>query len=301
MAIIETLPTSYHIDKKLFDYWNKYSLKKVFDMNTDRFYIVDGREGVGKTTWVIQQACMLDEGLKDLNTFLSRICFTPEEFDYACKNVKNGVIIFDEAFRGFGSRSALSLTNKRLITTLMEMRQNNNIVFLVLPSFFLLDIYPAMLRSNALFNIYLDKKYQKRTWRAFSYKDKNKIYQGGLKKGWSYNVRTKMKGRFYENREHTKFPYGATFYKAYEKKKNEALKSMNLDVTYNKQGKMEKRQMVQRDNLLKIIFEEKKMSLKKLSQWLKERNVEMSQQSILDTMDKLRESSYNQSIIQQKT
>jgi len=149
MAMFEfSEDSAYHVDNKLVKLWTKNSLEEMNHKNSDKFYVVDGRERIGKSTWTIQQACYIDKKMRDLKVFLSRICFTVDEFDHACKHVKNGVVIFDEAFRGLSSRSALSKTNKRLISTLMEMGQNNNIVFLVLPSFFMLDIYPAMLRSN---------------------------------------------------------------------------------------------------------------------------------------------------------
>ena len=117
----------------------------------------------------------------------------------------------------------------------MEMGQNNNIVFIILPSFFMLDIYPAMLRSNNLFNIYIDKKTGKRTFRGYSYKDKNRIYQIGTKRGWSYPFDTRFKGRFYNNAENTKFPGGSEWFKAYQKKKSDALKDMELDLVNNKE------------------------------------------------------------------
>jgi hypothetical protein len=40
----------------------------------------------------------------------------------------------------------------------MEMGQNNLVVFIVLPTIFLLEMYPAVLRSEALFHIYKNKK-----------------------------------------------------------------------------------------------------------------------------------------------
>jgi hypothetical protein len=198
----------------------------------------------GKSTWAFQQAGAIDnEMFKTPENFVKRICFTPEEFFDNIRNVKNGVIIFDEAFRGFASRSALSKINKKLVQGLMEMGQNNNIVFIVLPRIFLLDIYPAMLRSNGLFNIYFDKRNNKRCWRGFNYKDKNKIYQDGTKKGWRYAIRSNFRGNFY-----SKFPGGKAFEEAYLKKKATALHEMDSDVL--KTSEREKSWMIQRDLLI---------------------------------------------------
>lgn len=251
MAIHEFNGMHYHIDDKLIKFWSKCSLKILKRTNSDRVFIVDGRERVGKSTWAFQQGCYLDESLKDQATFLSRICFSPEEFDKAVRNTRNGVIFFDEAFRGFSSRAALSKTNKKLIATLMEMGQNNNIVFIILPSFFMLDIYPAMLRSNNLFNIYLDKKTNKRTFRGYNYKDKNKTYQIGTKRGWSYPFDTRFKGRFYNNANNDKFPGGHEWFEAYQKKKSSALHNMELELQGNQPEESDKWE----DRFYKVIFD----------------------------------------------
>ena len=209
----------YFISKNLRTHWEKYSLAYMKKVNRDRVIIVDGTEGVGKSLWTIQQAAALDKDMFSTpKNFISRIAFSPEEFFDIVRKTKNGVVIFDEAFRGFSSRSALSKVNKKLVSVLMEMRQNNNIVFIVLPSFFLLDLYPAMLRSNSLFNIYFDPKSGKRAWRGFNKRDKNAIYQKGAKKSWTYTINTMFKGNFY-----SKFPGGDEYKEAYEKKKSQAL------------------------------------------------------------------------------
>lgn len=210
---------SFHLSPHLERLWSRTNLKSLKKTNQDRVYIVDGREGTGKSTWALQQAAALEPGLlDDPKEFASRIVFSPEAFLNAARNVKNGVIIFDEAFRGMSSRAALSKTNKELVQSLMEMRQQNNIVFLILPSIFLLDIYPAMFRSNGLFNMYINKKSQKRCWRFYNYNDKNSIYQMGLKKGWKYVLRSPWKGNFYNN-----FPKGNVL-EAYIDKKEQAFK-----------------------------------------------------------------------------
>lgn len=210
---------SFHVSPKLENLWNRTNLYTLKKTNQDRIYIVDGREGTGKSTWAFQQAVRLEPSLLDSpEKFVSRIVFSPEQFLNLARTVKNGVIIFDEAFRGMSSRAALSKTNKQLVQALMEMRQQNNIVFLILPSVFLLDIYPAMFRSNGLFNMYINKKSQKRCWRMFNYTDKNYIYQQGMKKGWTYPSRTSWKGNFYN-----KFPQG-DFLENYLQKKEQAFK-----------------------------------------------------------------------------
>jgi len=225
MAIYEVANTTYYVDKGLMKHWGKNTLKKMKKKNQDRVFIVDGRERIGKSTWVFQQMGIIEpEIFKSPEKFCSRVCIDVDEFNRVVRTTKNGVICFDEAFRGFSSRSALSKTNKMLIQTLMEMGQNNNIVFIVLPSFFLLDIYPAMIRSNSLFHVKTDQKTNLRIWEGFNAGDKNEMYQGGVKKRWNYK-RTPFKGRFPKQ-----FPGGDAFERAYIQKKGKAFAQISLSM-----------------------------------------------------------------------
>jgi hypothetical protein len=240
------------MSKRLDKYWEKYSLANMKKKNRDKLDLVDGSEGVGKSLWTIQQMGKLEPSIFETpEKFVSRIAFTPEEFFELVRKTKNGVVVFDEAFRGFSSRSALSKINKKLVSALMEMRQNNNIVFIVLPSFFLLDVYPAMLRSNALFNIFIEKRSGKRGWRGYNKYDKNEIYQRGVKKGWIYTKKSFFSGNFYG-----KFPGGPAFEKAYLDKKEKSLMEMDLGdkKTSLKQQALEERLL----GIIKGIYNETK-------------------------------------------
>jgi len=226
MGLAEIKGKTYHVDNKLIRMWSNNSLERMKKKNSDRVYIVDGRERSGKSTFAIQQMGFLDpEAFETPEKMCSRIVFDAEQFHEAVRNTKNGVVIFDEAFRGFSSRAALSKVNKLLIQTLMEMGQNNNIVFIVLPSVFMLDMYPAMLRSDGLFHISEDPRTNLRKFEGYNRRDKNKIYQTGARKGWGYGVKNKFKGRF-----GGKFPGGDEFRKAYDKKKMEAFNNKVGDV-----------------------------------------------------------------------
>jgi len=252
MAVHQVGDMSYHVNNRLLAHWQKNSLEIMKKTNSDRVYIVDGMERVGKSLYTFQQAGVLDKKMfSTLEEFLRRVCFTPEEFFNAIRTIKNGVIVFDESFRGMSSRSALSRVNKKLIQGLMEMGQNNNIVFIVLPRIWLLDLYPAMLRSHGLFNISLDKKNGKRVWKGYNYNDKNKIFQDGAKKGWKYSVNTFFRGNFYN-----KFPGGQEFERAYLKKKAQSLKDMDKDSEPKSgYGLREKKLLIQRNLALVYIYQ----------------------------------------------
>jgi len=234
MVLAKINGQEYSVHRRLAEYWDKNTLERMNKQNSDRVYIVDGRERVGKSTFAIQQMGYIDpDAFKDVKTFLSRVCITVEEFNETARAIKNGVVIFDEAFRGFSSRSALSKVNKLLIQTLMEMGQNNNILFIVLPSFFLLDMYPAILRSNALFHLDYDKKSKVRIFKGYNNADKNFMYRMGARKGWNYKM-TRFHGKYF-----SKFPGGEEFEEAYIKKKEQAFIKMSDSMKGTKVNKME--------------------------------------------------------------
>lgn len=225
MAIVEVSGISYHMDDKLKENWDKIKDGGLSKVDEDRFYIVDGQEGAGKSLFTIQQAAYIDPTIiKDEDgKVLPRICFTAEDFLKAIRQTKSDsnntkCVIFDEAFRGMSSKGAISATNKKVVQALMEMRQNNLIVFLVSPSFYLLELYPAMMRSKALFHVVKQKQSTRRYVRIFNFKKKAKLYQIGLRKGWGYPILTKRKVNFFN-----KYPGGDSFEKKYRKKKRESL------------------------------------------------------------------------------
>ncbi len=147
--------------------------KKVLEADQDRIYVVTGREGLGKSTLTMQLAATIDP-----NFNLDNIVFTPEQFAEKIKKAKRGTaIIYDEGFSGLSSKSSISRENKKLVQLLMECRQLNLFIFIVLPSFFLLEKYVALFRSTALFNVLSSKKnFKLRFYKIYNYDTKKKLY-----------------------------------------------------------------------------------------------------------------------------
>ncbi len=226
MVVVEVSGMKYHMGDSLKPKWDNLKDGKLTKHDEDRFYVVDGQEGSGKSLFTIQQAAYIDptiledEGKK----VLPRICFTPEEFLYAIRHTKSSkdktkAIIFDEAFRGMSSKGSISAVNKKVVQALMEMRQNNLVVFLVSPSFYLLELYPAMMRSKALFHVVKQRNSKRRTVRIFGFKSKAQLYQIGLRKGWGYPIKTQNRVTFFN-----KYPGGDEFEAKYRKKKRSSLR-----------------------------------------------------------------------------
>lgn len=226
MAMVEVGGQEYSIERKLKGRWDKLKDGRLSTIDEDRFYIVDGHEGAGKSLFTLQQAAYIDPTIieDDGDKVLPRICFSVEEFLDAIRNTRSTkthtkAVVFDEAFRGMSSKSALSKVNKKLVEALMEARQNNLVVFLVSPSFYMLEFYQAVLRSKALFHVVKEKNSRLRYVRIFNYKKKATLYQIGVRKGWGYPVKTKVRVRFFE-----KYPGGDKFEDKYRKKKRYSFK-----------------------------------------------------------------------------
>jgi hypothetical protein len=205
---------TYYIAPNLLPQWDNLKDGKLQKQDEDRVYITDGRERAGKSLFTLQQAKYLDP------TFdISRVCFTPEEFLFQIRNAPAGsAIVFDEAFRGLSSKASQSKVNKTIVQAMMEMGQKNLIVFIVLPTFFLLEMYAAVLRANVLFHIYKDRSGRRR-FRIYNYKKKSWLYKVGKKKGFDYSfprISRRHTGRFYGV-----FPIDE---KSYRKKKLDSLK-----------------------------------------------------------------------------
>lgn len=235
----------------------------------DCFLVFDGAEGSGKSTLALQVGKYVDPSLD-----LSRIVFDAESFREAVlKAKKNQCIIFDEAFNGLSSRASLSAMNKVLVGLMMQMRQKNLFVIMVLPTFFLLERYAAIFRSKALIHVY-ESGGNRGYFRVYNKKLKKLLYLIG-KKDYSYNnkqVRTKFYGRFYG-----KFALGDEKVEdKYRKKKMDALESTSKDPMSSGQIKYKE----QRDLFIYLLRKYTSMTYQQLEEVIKDYNLNMSFQQI---------------------
>ena len=270
MAVVEVGGVQYHIENRLKKAWDRIKDGKLKKADDDRVYVVDGRERSGKSVFALQQSAYIDPSIIH-NT--ERICFNAEEFLKAIRETESSthetkVIIFDEAFRGLSSRGAISKTNKVIIQALMEMGQKNLVVFIVLPSFFMLDSYPAILRSHSLIHIWKERFTKRRGFKVYNYQKKAKLYDIGMKKGWGYKFPTYLKGRF-----SSKYPGGSEFEALYRDKKRKSLETMDIEDKKQVDRKAELRKEV-----LKTLKEQG--TLKKAEKSLKDRGIWVSHMTI---------------------
>ena len=289
--VLTGVTLSYHLDKKLKDRWDKLKGGKLASINEDRVYLVDGRERTGKSSFVFQQAKYIDPTFN-----VDRICFRPEDFLNQIRTVPKGsVVVFDEAFRGLSSKSTRSKTNKAIVEAMMEVGQRNLIIFIVLPTIFLLEIYAAVFGSECLFHIYKLKSgssdgVKHRAFKIYNYQKKKQLYLRGKTKYFSYSKPyiSKAKGRFFLKRyTHPLYalPYETFEMDAYLKKKEQAFRESE-----KKEDEGESNREKEIILITKGIYKEYINSLRKLSEAYRRWGVTKSKDNIRLMLGKLVES-----------
>lgn len=244
--------------------------KRINQKDEDRFFIVDGREGRGKSVLVMQLASYCDP------TFtLERVVFTADDFKEAIINAKKGqAVVFDEAFRGLSSKTSLSAVNKLLVQLMMECRQKNLIVFIVMPTFFLLERYVALFRATGLFHVYNSKNGQRGFWIYFNWQSKKKLYMNGKKKFWTYEYpKSDFKGKFTNTYVLDE--------EEYRKRKKKALEDSLYEEDFDKKD-------WQRNFCLWFLNKKTGMSMDKISEEFGRYGFKIAQQTISVAVNKLK-------------
>ncbi len=181
MKTTKPLSKSYFIHPDVKSMLDK-AKNQVMKHDWDRVYIIDGSEGSGKSLLGLQLGSYLDPTLN-----LERVVFSGNQFSQAIKQAdKNQCIIFDEAFNGLDSGGAATKMNKLLVKNLMECRQKNLFIIIILPTIFLLNKYAAIFRSKCLFHVFVSKKGARGNYKVYNTKNKKLLYIMG-KKLYSYS------------------------------------------------------------------------------------------------------------------
>lgn len=180
----------YHADDRIWKYG--MACRGIINKkDKDHVVIVDGYEGSGKSTFAMQLGRIVDPTLS-----LERICMTAEEFKEGIKKATRGqCVIYDEAVTGLSSSDAISKIGRLLKSMMMQMRQKNLFIIVLIPTVFELNRYAVLSRAKALFHIY-ERGGNRGYFVGYNKKDLKKLYLKG-KKSQSYVVRSFFTGRFY--------------------------------------------------------------------------------------------------------
>ena len=199
---------SFHIDKRMLPILNTIK-SKLISKDKDYVMLVDGYEGVGKSTFAQQVGKYIDPTL-----CLERICMTADEFKNAIKSAGKGeCVIYDEAVTGMAASESITRVGRVLKSMMMQMRQKNLFVIVILPAVFDLNRYTVLSRARSLFHMY-ECSGRMGYWVGYNKKDLRSLYLKG-KKTYSYKVYSAFRGRF-----SGKYTVNEA---AYRKKKEEAL------------------------------------------------------------------------------
>ena len=237
--------------------------KKLVKQDRDNIQIVSGREREGKST-------LMNANLKYLDpTYnLSRCFFNGEDFVEAIKNNKTQYQSYgwDEA-QEFTSRSAISKFNKNMIQALSLIGTKNLFIGICIPSFFELDRYPAIHRSNCLLRVYSVDGDRGR-FQFYNESKKKLLYIKG-KKFYDYTqVKPNFSGRFTKNI----FPFNK---KEYDRKKMDAMES-GLNFDRIKQSKWKR----QRDILASHLYNKYEMQQKEMAELLTGKGESITKEAI---------------------
>lgn len=111
--------------------------RAIHKKNLDHFMVIEGKEGVGKSTLGAQTAAVID-----LNFNKSKVCYSPLKFLRGLKTAKRGdVFLLDEGNLFLFSRNAMTDGNKDMVVLFALMRQRGVCVIICVPNFFTLDSY----------------------------------------------------------------------------------------------------------------------------------------------------------------
>lgn len=258
---------SFFLEPWIKDRFDKKVIPDLKKKDKDCVIVIDGNEGAGKSTLGLQWCKYLDPSFN-----LKRVVFTPEEFREAIFHAKkNQAVMFDEAFTGFSSRAALSGVNRTLISLMMQIRQKNLFIVIVLPTIFLLDKYISIFRTRVLAHVY-EVRGRRGFFKIYSSKKKKKLVLHRDAKVYSYGVYTRKRGRFYGV-----FALGGEKErKEYDKKKRRALETAHMTPIT---GKIEKYRN-QRNIMIYVLRKKLKMSYKKIESLFKDYEFDMSHAQI---------------------
>ncbi len=233
----------------------------VLEKDWDRVYLIDGGEGSGKSLLGLQLGKYLDPTFN-----IDRVTFSGKEFSVSIDKASKGqCIIFDEAFNGLASSGATSKMNRFIVRKLMECRQKNIFIIIILPTFFLLQKYVTLFRSQCLFHVYATKNGDRGYYKIYNRLNKKLLYLKGAKI-YSY-----------------KYPYIRNSYRFYGKypiNEQEYRKKKAVALRVEEEEKKDDVYAARIAGLLQIVKEKFNVTFADQNKWLEEHGLEIKQQQM---------------------
>lgn len=180
-------PLNFYMDGTIYNQLNNKVIPAVKKKDFDYMMVIDGEEGSGKSVLAMQLAKVLDPDFS-----LDHIAFTPDDFVHIVTTAKqHSCIVFDEAFTGLSSRSSFSEVNRLMVGLMMEMRQRNLFIIIVMPSIFMLERYVVLHRAKCMFHVFINDKGSRGEWIFYNRRRMKNLWMYG-KKDYNYYAENYM-------------------------------------------------------------------------------------------------------------
>lgn len=214
----------YYIDNTLLKNFEGFlfpAIKKKHDM----IILITGLEGTGKSTFAQTLARYIDK-----NFNINSVVFTGQDLMKCIDNAKPGqTLIFDEAIMDMASQDFATEMQKVLIKKFTLIRKKRLVIFILIPSIFMLRKYFAIFRTRIMLNCYCPDGISRGYFKFYSFTKKKKLYLKGYKEMDMGCVKPDFKGRFTDT-------YGLFLdHREYEKKKDLAIKALTEEKTTDKE------------------------------------------------------------------
>ena len=180
---------NFHVDAKLKHFLDEKVIKRINTRDKDYVMLISGYEGSGKSTFASQVCKYVDN-----NFNLDNVVFSPEDFKQAIITAGKGeAVLYDEAVTGLTAGGSITKVGRLLKSLMMQMRQKNLFVVVVIPSVFELNKYAVLHRAMCLFHVY--EKKNRYAWVGYNKADTKTNYILG-KKTNTMKVKSRFIGRF---------------------------------------------------------------------------------------------------------
>jgi len=212
------------LDKTLKHNLDEYIIKGIKNKH-DGIVLITGLEGTGKTTFAKTIAAYCGSFFGQ-ELYLKNIVFSGKELMERIDEAKPGTpIIFDEAIMDMSSQDFATDMQKILIKKFTLIRKKRLLIFIVIPSIFMLRKYFAIFRTRVMINCFCPDGITRGSFRAYSFGKKKMLYLKGYKEMNMGAERPSFYGtfsdtyNFFVNEEE------------YEQKKDDAIKKLTEEKT----------------------------------------------------------------------
>jgi len=206
----------------------------------DFVMVVSGIEGAAKSTIARVLGYYLTKTFSHKNKFSNdNIVFSHAQFYKAVDELPIGSTIIWDEFVLAGMSTDMGGVQNAIIKKFTLIRKKQLFIILVIPYIWMLRTYFAIARTKLLLDVYTPDFIKRGYYRIWGFNKKKKLYFKGSMAGskWEYAVRSSFNGTFLKDIAQPNF---FTDDEEYEKKKDEAIKSISTTGKEKKEEDIDK-------------------------------------------------------------